>query len=83
MFENSQPYQSIACSLYDTLEALATRKSDCVIIYKTENREQSVTSRIVDLFSHNGAEYLKLENGITIRLDTLITVNGISMNERC
>lgn len=81
--ETKTTYQPLACSLYDNLEALATRKTRCVIVYKTENTEHTTESIIVDLFARNGAEFLKLENGIVIRLDELITVNDLPMNKTC
>ncbi len=83
MTENNKPYQSIACSLYDNLESFATRKTRCIVVYKIKNAEQTTESIIVDLFARDGAEFLKLENGTIIRLDDLITVNGIPMNKQC
>jgi putative redox protein len=71
------PYQAVSCTYYDELEALATLKKNCAIAYRTETgAEVSRTGRIVDFFSVDKAEFLKLEDGTDIRLDRLIEVDG-------
>lgn len=75
---STNPYQLISCSFYDELEALATLHRTCTISYRTETGESaSVESSIIDLFITNKSEFLKLQNGTQIRLDHLISVNGI------
>ena len=81
--DETKPYQSLSCSLYDNLEAFATRKVLCEIVFRTEKEIQTSTSVITNIFSKSGAEFLQLENNIVIRLDNLITVNGIRMNGVC
>ncbi|MFZ4620677.1 MAG: hypothetical protein ACOYNS_08965 [Bacteroidota bacterium] len=71
-----QHYQNISCSYYDRLEAFATRKAECVIIYN-DGTEKNETGVIVDLFASDGAEYLKLNSGTVIRLDHLVSINGL------
>ena len=71
------PYQSVSCTYYDELEALATLKRSCPIIYRSDTgAEVSCEGRIVDFFSVDKAEFLKLDDGTTIRLDHLIAVDG-------
>lgn len=79
----SIPYQKISCSYYDQLEALATKRSRCVILFWHEEKEESAEGTIDDLFSRDGAEYLKLDKGLIIRLDRLISVNGVPLNFVC
>jgi putative redox protein len=70
-------YQAVSCTYYDELEALATLKKTCAIAYRTEaGAEISREGRIVDFFSADKAEFLKLEDGTAIRLDHLIAVDG-------
>lgn len=76
-------YQSIGCSYYDQLEAYATRRTRCTIVLKKNDREQTAEGVIVDLFARDGAEYLKLDNGTVVRLDHLVSVNGIVVNYAC
>lgn len=74
-----QHYQNISCSYYDRLEAHATERTECVIIYN-DGTEKNETGVIVDLFAREGAEYLKLNSGTVIRLDHLVSINGILVN---
>jgi len=75
-------YQNLACSLYDQLEAFATKRERCHIRYMNGNEIQIMSGIIVDLFSKDGAEYLKLNTSEIIRLDHLVDVNGIPMNTK-
>ncbi len=74
-----QQYQNISCSYYDRIEAFATRKTECVIMYN-DGAEKSETGVIVDLFARDGAEYLKLNSGTVIRLDHLVSINGLPVS---
>ncbi|MFA6541806.1 MAG: hypothetical protein WCT99_09415 [Bacteroidota bacterium] len=79
----SLPYQKISCSFYDQLEALATKRTLCMILFRDNEQEETAEGTIVDLFSRDGAEYLKLDKGLIIRLDHLISVNGVPLNFVC
>ncbi|YAF99355.1 MAG: hypothetical protein AB3A66_28355 (plasmid) [Nodularia sp. CChRGM 3473] len=69
-------YQLVDCSFHDELEALATLRQHCKIIYFTETDEVvEVESQIVDIYAAHQADFLKLKDGTEIRLDRLITVN--------
>lgn len=70
-------YTPIACGLYDRLEELASLRKECEIEYSDSGMSRvKVVSRITDLKSLEGAEYLVTESGLKIRLDWLIEVNG-------
>ena len=75
-----KPYQPIDCNFYDYLEAQAVRRVINTIIIQDENGEQTITARIDDFFIKKEAsgkvEYMKLDNGQEIRLDTIISVNN-------
>lgn len=78
-----EAYTPVSCDFHDELEAMATLHQDCQIIYRDEaDTEQSVTDRIVDIYAANHADFIKLKNGIEIRMDRLVTVNGKS-NDTC
>jgi len=65
------------------LEAYATKQTQCSILYRVDEKEQSTDGVIVDVFAKDGAEYLKLNNGIVIRLDQLISINGVPVSNVC
>ena len=82
MNHSSPPYKSIGCSYYDTLEAYATQRTVCDVVY-VDGEEQHTNGRIVDVFAKEGAEYLRMENGIVIRLDHLVSINGEPIRYAC
>ncbi len=77
-------YQPISCSFYDELEMRATLGRQCMIRFRTATgEEREVRSRIVDLFTRRKEEFLLLADGRRIRLDHLISVDGISLAGYC
>lgn len=83
MIQEEKKYQSIGCSYYDQLEAYATERTQCEIVYKDSTVEKNAHGVIVDLYAKDGAEYLKLNDGTVIRLDHLVSVNGKQLQYVC
>ncbi len=83
MTQQTSKYQNISCSYYDQLEAYATKQTQCLVIFRDDDLEKTTEGIIVDVFAKEGAEYLKLNNGIVIRLDQLISINGITLSNVC
>lgn len=88
------PYQPIDCGAYDELEILAMRRIECTIEYGCKPQEhkangdetapiESVRSRILDVNARDGEEFIHLENGLTLRLDRLVRVNGKTIDRSC
>ena len=77
-------YQPISCNFYDELEALATLRKNCEIVYRNEQEELNTTSGIIkDLYIREKVEYLLLDHGMEIRLDRLNTVDGKALKGYC
>lgn len=77
-------YQPIDCNYYDRLEAWATMKTICLLVFLDENDvRQEVSGGIADLYTVNKAEYLRMDNGLTVRLDRLLAVNGVPVPGQC
>ncbi|SIN78737.1 hypothetical protein [Chitinophaga niabensis] len=77
-------YQPIDCDYYDRLEAWATMHTICLLVFRDENgEEQTVSGRIEDLYALNKVEYLRMDNGLLIRLDQLLSVNGTPLPGAC
>ncbi|RYY23421.1 MAG: hypothetical protein EOO04_14325 [Chitinophagaceae bacterium] len=71
-----EKYVPINCDYYDELEALATTGKQVRVVYQ-ENGEQSEAHGIIkDLYTKESVEYMKLDNGFTLRLDKLVEVDG-------
>ena len=70
-------YHPISCDFYDELEAFSILKKEVEIFYEDESGKSiSTFGRIKDLYAKDKTEYLLLDTGIEIRLDTLIRVDN-------
>ncbi len=70
-------YILISCDFHDRLEAWATLRQTCHILYRDVAHELiEVKGLIVDVYAADKADFLKLDNGTVIRLDKILSVNG-------
>lgn len=76
-------YKPIDCDYYDRLEAWATLKTDCSIVYSDEaGNQQQLNAKIEDVYTKDKIEYLKTDSGTVLRLDSLLSVNDIPLPGR-
>jgi Rho-binding antiterminator len=77
------PYTPIPCNFHDRLLHFATLRQAVRIIYLPEgNPEEAIAEGIIeDVYTQASAEYLRLHNGLTIRLDQLVQVGDYWMND--
>lgn len=69
-------YKPVSCSFQDELEAIATLRQDCQITYRTEAGDVAIASgRIVDIYAANHADYMKMDDGLVVRLDRIVSLN--------
>jgi Rho-binding antiterminator len=79
---DSAGYHPIDCGLHDRLEALATLRRRVRIEYRAEpDAVESIDDRIADIVTRDGAEYLRTETGLEIRLDALVRVDGVGFDQ--
>ena len=83
MNDSIQKYVPISCSFYDYLEEAATLGSLSTIKYFDNNSVLLDVSKIQTLVIKDKVEYLVLENRRSIRLDHLISFNGIPLPKSC
>ena len=77
-------YRPIACDLYDRLEEAATLRRIVRIGYRDGKGEMAVTQgRIVDLRVSEGAEWMVLEDGFTLRLDRILALGDEPFGGTC
>lgn len=70
-------YVPIDCNYYDEIEILAMRKSKCIVVYLSENEEQTTIEGIIkNVYAKNKEEFLEMENGLIFRLDRLVSLDG-------
>jgi len=71
-------YRLIDCDFYDRLEAWATLRQVCKIIYRNSFKELiEVQSQIIDVYAFDKADYIKLKDGTEIRCDCILSINDL------
>jgi Rho-binding antiterminator len=76
---SSNSYRPIDCDFHDQIESLATTRHRVHVTYKDEGGGLAARDGIiVDVYTApSKEEFLKLEDGTTIRLDRITDVHGI------
>ncbi|MEZ4825652.1 MAG: Rho-binding antiterminator [Bacteroidia bacterium] len=70
-------YIPVSCVLYDELELLAMRNITVTIEFQSGESIATTSGIIRDLYTDEAhVEYLSLSNGLILRLDALVQVNG-------
>jgi len=78
----SDDYIPISCAFYDELEAAAVKKIPSLIEYTHENNIKSVKGVVVDFKTFIKQEFLILDNKQEIRLDKIISFNGLKPSDK-
>lgn len=75
---NGDIYHPVSCEFHDVLEAAAVlRKQVPVVVRAADGTTSTRTARITDVYARDGADYMTLDSGETIRLDALAAVDGV------
>ncbi len=76
-------YVPIACGIHDRLESWAVRRTPVEVVWRdgAETRRQSAV--IADVLARDGADWVVLATGETIRADRLVTVGGVEVTPSC
>jgi len=72
---SEERYEPISCDYHDQLEAAAMHRSNVELEFDLEGRTQRERGRVEDVYTANGAEFVKFvsDSGpIEIRLDHII-----------
>jgi Rho-binding antiterminator len=71
-------YLPIYCGYHDVILAKATEKRYCKIQYFTDIHEfTTVNNMIKDVFTKEKAEFMVLTTGEQIRLDRIVSIDGV------
>ena len=77
-------YIPISCDFYDEIELLALRKSTCKVIFRNKNEEEEMIEGVIkNIFSKNNEEFLDMGGDVKIRLDRLVSINGMPLPDAC
>lgn len=75
-------YTRISCAYYDEMEAAAVKQLNCHIIYIQNDIEKSIDAKVVDFKTKDKQEFMVLDDGQEIRLDKILSFNGITPKDR-
>jgi len=76
--------KKVSCDFYDELETLAVMRKVCKIEFWNENGTRTIIQdQIKDLYSREGIEYLETANGLKVKLNALINVDGKMPFNQC
>jgi len=70
-------YQPIACGFYDELGLRMMRGTPCRLVVETDDGREAVEATIEDLYTEGDAEYVRLDDGTTVRLDRVVGVDEV------
>ena len=75
--KNETPiYKTISCSFYDLLLEKATLKENVKLVYNTKGENETSTHAvIIDVYTKDKEEFLKLDSELIIRLDFVLSIN--------
>ncbi len=77
MEDHHTDYQPIDCAFHDLLLDRAIRRKPSIVFYQNRSRNIILRERIADVFTEKGVEYLVFADDTKIRLDQIISVDGI------
>ncbi len=78
-----EPYTPISCSFYDRLEEAATLSKNVLIEYLANNKTEVRKSIITTIRLKDKIEWLVLEDGSEIRLDRILSLDGVELKTHC
>ena len=76
-------YVPVACAVHDRLESWAVRQTPVEVVWRDGDGERRAQTRIADVFARDGADWVALEAGPTVRADRLVSVGGVTVSPVC
>lgn len=73
---SQERYEPVSCDYHDQLEAAAMHKTHVELEFDLDGVSQKENGRIADVYTANGAEFVKFESEkgpLEIRLDQIIS----------
>lgn len=70
-------YQPVACGFYDELGLRMMRGASCELVVEDSDGQKTIGTTIEDLYTDGDAEYVRLSDGRTIRLDRIVRVDDV------
>jgi Rho-binding antiterminator len=78
-----EKYKPISCSFHDILLHHATLQDEVELLYYGMSEKKTLKTRLIDVVTRNGEEFLITSDGSRIRLDHVISVNVQILSHFC
>lgn len=78
-----RPYVPIACGVHDRLEGWALLRTPVEVAWAQGGETRRQTAVIADVLARDGADWIVLSTGESIRADWLVTVGGVEAAPTC
>ena len=77
-------YKQVNEEILEELGVLAAMKKHCLIKFEAENGgTPEIMARIIGVYSLGDEQFLKTEEGLSIRLDKLIQIDDKPLKKNC
>ena len=74
----------VSAEILEELEVLAALKKVCTIEFEAENgATPEIKARIINVYTLGEDQYLRTEDGLSIRLDKLLRVDDKRLKKNC
>lgn len=79
---DAKDYSPVNCEFHDVLEHHATKRAAVRVRFRDEAGAQHERDAVItDVFARDGADFLSLDTGETVRLDRVVDVDGVKLAE--
>ncbi len=75
------PYVPVACEWIDLIEIAATKHQPVQIELNHEDSSYTLSGKVRTWYTKNKVEYLQFKNGVFIRMDKILRLNGLSAQD--
>lgn len=76
-------YTPIACAFHDRLESAAVRRQSVRLVWHDPQGERVEETTVDDVFAKDGADWVRLGTGETVRADRLVSLDGHVLADAC
>ncbi|MEM6325624.1 MAG: hypothetical protein AAF791_00765 [Bacteroidota bacterium] len=76
-------YTPIACGFHDRLEDSAVRREPVRVVWREGQSERTEATTVDDVFARDGADWVRLGTGETVRADRLVSIGEHRLADVC
>lgn len=76
-----ETYESVSCDFTDEIEFVVLKKLNVELKYwNSKNMLHSIRGQIMDIYTENHEEFLKMSNQTKVRLDRIASIHILNMH---